>query len=484
MASEGGRAAPPHERRVLQLALLAGLPGSTLGVAFLWASAATASLKLGLTLLVVVCWLGFALAARRRVARSLLTLANMLGAVREGDYSVRGRAARDGDALGLAFAEANALTERLEERRLGAFETTSLLRRVMAEVDVGIFAFDQDAQLRVINQQGERMLGCPAERLYGRTADELGLAECLREGPVRTVDLALPGREGRWLLRRSRFRQGGLPHQLLVLSDASQALREEEHEAWKRLVRVLSHEINNSLAPISSVAESLGELLGREPRPSDWEEDVYAGLRIIAGRSEGLRRIMASYARLAKLPPPQRAPLEVGAWVRRAAEIETRVPVEVAEGPALTISADGDQLDQLLINLVRNAADATKDETKDDGASAPREARETDGRVLVGWEQRGDWLLVYVEDDGPGIADSQNLFVPFFSTKEGGSGIGLALSRQIAEGHGGHVMLRNRVRGPGCRAEVTLPTPDAQSLDKRDDLKLNRQLPNNQKLEG
>jgi nitrogen fixation/metabolism regulation signal transduction histidine kinase len=330
----------------------------------------------------------------------------------------------------------------LEEQRLGAFEATSLLRRVMAEVGVGIFAFDQDEKLRVVNQQGERMLGRPAERAYGATAAELGLDGCLDGEPVRAVELSLPRQEGRWLLRRSRFRQGGLPHQLLVLSDASRALREEEHEAWKRLVRVLSHEINNSLAPITSVAGSLEHLLQRDPRPSDWEEDLHAGLRVIAGRSDGLRRIMASFARLAKLPPPRVAPLDVGGWVRRVAEIETRMAVDVVEGPALTVRADGDQLDQLLINLVRNAVDA---------------ALETGGHVRLGWQHKGEWLLVYVEDDGPGIADGGNLFVPFFSTKSDGSGIGLALCRQIAQGHGGHVVLRNRTGTTGCRAEVTLP---------------------------
>jgi two-component system nitrogen regulation sensor histidine kinase NtrY len=442
MGSEHGRRPPPHERRVLQLSLLAGLPGGVLGGVLLWASAWSLTVKIGLTCAVVVFWFGFARAAQLRVARSLLTLANMLGAVREGDFSVRGRETREGDALGLAFREANALTETLEEQRLGVFEATSLLRRVMAEVDVGIFAFDQNGELRVINQQGERMLGRAAERIQGCTASELGLAACLEGEPVRTVELSLPNQQGRWLLRRSRFRQGGQPHQLLVLSDASRALREEEHEAWKRLVRVLSHEINNSLAPIASVAGSLEELLQREPRASDWEEDLHSGLSVIAGRSDGLRRIMASYARLAKLPPPQLAELSVGAWVRRVAEIETRLPIDVVEGPPISIPADGDQLDQLLINLVGNAVDATL---------------ETGGRVRVGWEQKRDWLLVYVEDDGPGIADTSNLFVPFFSTKSGGSGIGLALSRQIAEGHDGHLVLRNRADASGCRAEVTLP---------------------------
>lgn len=431
-----------HERRVFGLAVLAGLPGTALGLALLWLSDLGLAPRIGLTGIVVVAWLGFARAVQGRVARSLLTLANMLGAVREGDFSVRGRGAGSGDALGLAFREINELTETLQEQRLGALEATALLRRVLAEVEVGIFAFDAEQRLRVVNNRGERLLGRPAERLLGSTAKELGLDLCFSGESIRTVELTLPQESGRFLLRRSSFRQGGFPHQLLVLSDASRALREEEHEAWRRLVRVLSHEINNSLAPISSVAGSLDQLLRRDPRPSDWEDDLHAGLEVIAGRSDGLRRIMASYARLAKLPPPRRGAVDVGVWIRRLAGIETRLPVEVVPGPEMVVQADGAQLEQLLINLIGNAVDA---------------ALETNGAVRTGWDRKDDALVVWVEDDGPGLADSQNLFVPFFTTKPDGSGIGLALCRQIAEGHGGGLALRNRRDQPGCRAELWLP---------------------------
>jgi nitrogen fixation/metabolism regulation signal transduction histidine kinase len=441
-APEGVRSAPSHERRVFWLSVLAGLPGSALGMLLLWLGDLDLSLRLGLSVALVALWLGAAHAVRRRVARSLGTLANLLSAIREGDYSLRGRLPGGDDALGLAYREINELGDTLQAQRLGALEATALLRRVLAEVEVGIFAFDALQKLRVVNHHGERMLDRPAERLHGSTAPELGLADCLEGEPVRTVELPFPRPSGRWLMRRSHFRQGGQRHQLLVLSDASRALREEEHEAWRRLVRVLSHEINNSLAPISSVAGSLEQLQRRDPRPPDWEDDLRTGLLVIAGRSEGLRRIMASYARLAKLPPPRRVRVRVSAWIRRVAEIERRLRVEVSEGPELELLADGDQLDQLLINLVGNAVDASL---------------ETRGGVRLRWERKDESLHVFVEDDGPGLSDSQNLFVPFFTTKPEGSGIGLALCRQIAEGHGGALSLANRRDAPGCRAELRLP---------------------------
>jgi signal transduction histidine kinase len=230
-----------------------------------------------------------------------------------------------------------------------------------------------------------------------------------------------------------------------MLTDLSRALREEEREAWKRLVRVLGHEINNSLTPIISVADSLRDLLGRDSQPEDLQADVARGLNVIAARAAALRRFMSAHARLARLPSPQPAPLDVATWVRRVTALETRLAVEILVGPETVILADGDQLDQLLINLLRNAAEA---------------AAETGGGVRVGWRQDQDALEVYVEDDGPGLPETGNLFVPFFTTKAQGSGIGLPLSRQIAEAHGGSLVLENRRTGRGSIARLRLPLAD------------------------
>jgi two-component system nitrogen regulation sensor histidine kinase NtrY len=431
-----------YQQRILLLALLAGLPGAGVGLLLLWTGEFTPKAQWTATLLIAGVWWGAALALRERVIRPLQTLSNLLSALREGDFSIRARGARSDDALGLALLEVNALSETLREQRIGALEATALLRTVMAEIDVAVLAFDADERLRLVNRAAERLLGHPAARLLGRSAEELDLAPCLRGPAPRTLDAAFPGGSGRWEIRRTRFRQGGLPHQLLVLSDVSRALREEERQAWQRLVRVLSHEINNSLTPIQSIAGSLQDLARRHPRPNDWDADLEQGLGVIRGRSAALARFMASYARLARLPQPQREPLDVGSWIRRVAGLEPRLPIAVHPGPELAISADGDQLDQLLINLVRNAVDA---------------ARETGGGVEVGWTRQDGYLEVRVTDEGPGLADTANLFVPFFTTKPNGSGIGLALSRQIAEAHGGTLTLENRRDGQGVEARLQLP---------------------------
>jgi nitrogen fixation/metabolism regulation signal transduction histidine kinase len=256
------------------------------------------------------------------------------------------------------------------------------------------------------------------------------------------IEAMLPGGSGRWEIRRGTFRQHSRPHQLLVVADLSRALREEERLAWQRLVRVLSHEINNSLAPIKSLAGSLVNLLSRSPVPPDRDTDLQSGLKVIENRSEALSRFMAAYARLARLPAPRMVPVRVDDWVRRVASLEARLTVRVVPGPDLTVQADGDQLDQLLINLVKNAADAVVDRA---------------GTVSIAWIRNQQHLEVRVVDDGPGLAGTTNLFVPFFTTKPNGSGIGLALSRQIAEAHGGTLALANRRGHPGCEALLRLP---------------------------
>jgi two-component system nitrogen regulation sensor histidine kinase NtrY len=433
-----------HDRRLFVLALLAGLPAVVVSMVLLWTGDFTPRVQWTLTTLILVVWLGLVSEIRQRVVFSLQTLSNILAALREGDYSIRGRAGRDDDALAEVTREVNTLAQTLREQRMDALEATTLLRKVMEEIDVAVFSFDAEQKLRLVNRAGERLLNLPSERLLGSKAEEIGLAECLNEGASsRVIDVVFPGGSGRWEVRRSAFRQGGLPHQLLVLSNVSRALREEELKAWQRIVRVIGHELNNSLAPIKSISGSLTSLVQKQPRPADWEEDMSRGLAVIASRSESLSRFMAAYARLAKMPKPRFQPVEIGALVKRVAGLETRVAVTVDGGPDVLLQADGDQIEQLLINLIRNAADASL---------------ETNGGVRIFWRRNGSYIEIVVQDDGAGLSNTANLFVPFFTTKPGGSGIGLVLSRQIAEAHGGTLTLENRDGASGCEARLRLRT--------------------------
>jgi PAS domain S-box-containing protein len=435
-----------HGRRTLMLGALSGLPAGLLALILLWTSPYSGRTRWTLAVVVLVLWIWFLSVLRDHVTRPLGTLANMLAGLREGDFSIRARVAAEpdpDDTLSLVYMEANALEEMLREQRVGAVEASETLRKVLEAIEVAVFAFDPSGELRIVNRAAERLMGQPAERLLGSTATELRLEDALEGPSPRTLEVAFPGGTGRWEMRRSVVRQEGAPLALIALSDLSRALREEERQAWKRIIRVLSHEINNSLAPIKSISGSLRTLLGRGELGPDIEEDVTRGFEVISNRVDSLGQFMASYARLARLPPPEMEPVDVTELVLAMAVMETRTPVQVTRGPKVSVQADPAQLQQALINLIRNAADATL-EAGGEGVS-------------LTWRVRPEFVDLVVEDEGPGLTDTTNLFVPFYSTKPGGSGIGLVLTRQIAEAHGGSVVLENRTDHPGARAVMVIP---------------------------
>jgi two-component system nitrogen regulation sensor histidine kinase NtrY len=371
----------------------------------------------------------------------LKTLSNLVSALREGDYSVRGRDADRDDPVGEVAWEVNALGDQLRSGRLGELEASALLGQVLEEIDVAIFAFDGAGLLRLVNRAGARLLQRAPSQLVGRDAESLGMAGLLDGETPRRVEGDFGGQGGPYELRRSQFRREGLPHTLLVLADLRRVVREEERAAWQRIVRVLSHEINNSLAPIQSIAASLQAVLGRGD-PAAWVDDARSGLTVVARRSEALSRFLAAYARLAKLPPPTLAPVSVSSLVQRVTALDRTRGVRVVPGPDAWIRGDADQLEQLLINLLKNAVEA---------------ANETGGGVTIGWEEAPGEVELVVSDEGPGLLDSRNLFVPFYTTKPEGSGIGLVLCRQIAEAHRGTLSLRNAGGRRGCDARLRLP---------------------------
>ncbi|HKV91941.1 MAG TPA: ATP-binding protein [Candidatus Angelobacter sp.] len=434
------------DTRILLMTLLISLPGAIVAEILLWASNNSPELKWTVTLFIVLAWMIGSSMLHSQVVRPMQTLSNMVAAIREEDFSFRLRGGSREDSLADLIFEINSLAERLQQQKISALEATALLQKVLMEIDVAVFTFDQQQRLRIVNRAGEQLMGRIAPRMLGLTAEELGLGEFLLSPGPQTVQMTFPGKHGRWAISHTAFRENGVPHELLIVSDLSRALREEERQAWQRLIRVLGHELNNSLAPIKSIAGTLSSLTVRAALPQEVSEDMQGGLRVIANRVESLNRFMQAYTRLARMPAPTRTRVDVSSLVQRAASLERRLPVNTLEGPSISIDADPDQIEQVLINLIRNAVDASLDPSL-----------KHPGSVEVGWRTNARSVEIFILDQGPGLLNSDNLFVPFFTTKHGGSGIGLILSRQIAEAHGGVLQLSNRRDRTGCEAVIALP---------------------------
>lgn len=373
-----------------------------------------------------------------RILRPISSLASVLEAVRGEDLSLRARADRGG-VMGDLAREINRLADSLRTHKLATRQSDALLAKLMQEIDLPIFTFDRQWKLAAANPAAERLCGLRLNA--GISAQSLGLQDLVERVDDEPVRLELAGGAGRFLVRRRLFRIAGKPHTLLVLDEVGDALGAERREAWQSLVRVLGHEINNSLTPIKSISQTL---LSTGAEALDAEE-VREGLALIASRADALGRFVGGYAALARLPAPTFKRVELDRLMARVVEWQTRLEVE-REGPQVAIRADADQLEQALINLVKNAADAMEGRA---------------GRVRLQWRMKNTGetpgVLIEVLDNGPGPPDSENLFVPFFTTKPGGSGVGLLLARRIAELHGGWLELASRQDEPGAVARLWLP---------------------------
>ncbi len=448
-----------YENRISLYSFLVALPGLLVSAFLVWMQPWSTGSRLLLIAVELFVWWLLALALQEQTTRPLQTLANVIGSLREEDYSFRARNAAPEDALGELSLEVNALADMLSDQRVRAIEATALLQRVVDEIDAPLFAFDPASTLRLVNPAGEHLLRQTKARMLGRTAAELKLQPCLTAANESLVELNLNDSQARWLLRRSSFRQHGVPHTLVVLSDVSRALREEERRAWQRLIRVLGHELSNSLAPIKSIAGSLSSRVSSTPMDAEVRNDLQRGLEIIEARSASLHRFLEAYRRLAQMPAPVLRQVRLGPLVGRAAGLETRIKVGVQPGPDVAFQADPDQLEQMLINLVRNAADAvleTRTAVLREESGRERSCQESKG-VVVRWEADSKDITLVVEDEGPGLLNPANVFTPFYTTKPNGSGVGLVLSRQIAEAHGGSIEISNRTSGRGCLVKVVLP---------------------------
>jgi len=381
------------ESRLRVLVMCIALPGLLTCCGLLVSHHASTSLwltLLGIILFVTLIVYGLLV---EHVVRPLQTLTNVVSALREDDYAFRARGSATGDVLGELAIEVNALADMLQDQRAGALEASALLRRVVGSIDAPVLAFDPAGVLRLMNPAAENVLALPTDNI-GQPAVELGLTGLLNEPDEGIVELEQDGRNTRWMVHRSTFRQRGVPHALLLLTDVSAALREEERQAWQRLIRVLGHEINNSLAPIKSIAGTLRTQLISGVAT---DEDLDRGLHIVETRAESLHRFVQAYRQLAQLPPPRLQKTQLAPLLERTLALEQRLSAEIIGGPEVTLTIDPDQMEQMLINLVRNAVEA---------ALTTRTGKP---HVQVGWQIDAGKVIIGIEDNGPGIARLESI---------------------------------------------------------------------------
>lgn len=380
-----------------------------------------------------------ALLIYRRLVGGFERLTGLIHSLRGGEFSLRSRA--EAGSFGRSLAAVNVLAQDLSGLQRAGVESDALLGKLLGSLELAILVFDDNDCVTGANEAANRIFENRFRTLVGSSAADLGLAEWMSATTPVRASRRFPGGEGPWEIRVVRFRRGGKPHRLLVITNLSQALREEERRAWQGLIRVLTHETGNSLGPIRCTAYALNQRLSRISVDDVTGTALTNGLDLIERRAKTLSEFIHRYADLARLPPPQPQKIDLSELIRRVAALETRLSINTLGREKVTVFADPGQLEQALINLLKNATDA---------------ALQNEGGVQIRWAEYDDGMVIEILDDGPGLPESENLFVPFFTTKPSGSGIGLVLARQIIEAHGGKLTLSNRSSGQGALARIEL----------------------------
>jgi len=382
-----------------------------------------------------------ALVIYRRLVGGFERLTGLIHSLRGGEFTLRARS--EAGSFGRSLAAVNVLAQDLSGLQRAGIESDALLGKLLGSLDLAILVFDDGDRVTGANEAANRIFASQFRSLPGSHASDLGLSEWMSAtAPVR-ASRRFPGGEGPWEIRVVRFRRSGKPHRLLVITNLAQALREEERRAWQGLIRVLTHETGNSLGPIRCTAYALNQRLSRIAMDESTSTALNSGLDLIERRARMLSEFIHRYADLARLPPPQPHRINLDELIQRVVSLETRLDVEAVGRTSVMVVADPAQLEQALINLLKNAADA---------------ALQTDGGVQIRWSESDEGTVIEVLDGGPGLPQTENLFLPFFTTKPSGSGIGLVLTRQIIEAHGGTLTLTNRTGTRGAIARIQLRT--------------------------
>lgn len=375
---------------------------------------------------------------RHKVVATLRDSNSMLEAMSKGEGNMQMGPAEG--VLAEHYQLLNQFAQTMNEQRLISKEQHLLLQKVSLHIDVGIIAVDSEHRIVLMNPAAERLLQVSFDKWQGWPLVQLGVNEAINKSGSHLMKLKCGQDSKQVYVVTEQYLENGKPHYLLFITDVQHLLYEEERQAWQKLFRVLSHEINNSLTPISAISQGLSkQLQNTEPPPEP--QQLAEGLQVINERAQGLNQFMKSYQQLTRLPPPEKQLLVLEDLVANVCGLFEQ-PID-CRGEAISLYADPAQLQQVLVNLVKNALESGSDKHP--------------VQVVIEWRRQSGKLVLDVLDNGLGIQNPDNLFIPFYSTKPGGSGIGLVLCRQIARNHGGDLQLTNRDSQPGAQSRLLIP---------------------------
>lgn len=384
----------------------------------------------------------------------LRSLTSVVEGMLQGDFSLKARQELTSSGLSSLVNSINTLSHELSSHKLANIEKRALLEKIITQIDIGVITADEDGNVSAINRAAIVML------------------QIEQESPIKTlqqIPLTLPDKPGKALVHLQfgeqfkklyvqvdSFREFGSDQTLILITDMNHVLRQEELKSWESLVRVISHEINNSLAPIASLSNSLIDIVNHcdfnQPDAlQDAREDITSSAKIISDRAKSLTDFIAQYRSLTHINQPQREVITIRALVNPILPLFAPQKIMLEGDADLVCALDSTQIKQVLINLLKNAVEAIQHPDAGDALAAITIA------VAVIQFPQGNKLRIDIIDSGCGIRHNQNLFVPFYTTKAQGSGIGLALSRQIIELHQGSLRIFNRETAQGCCARIELP---------------------------
>jgi len=434
------------EGQLTKLSLLAALPPYLLLIWVMFYANISIYLVLLVTLvgglIIVFCHSKI----HEKSAYQFRSLSNLLDAMVQGDYSLRARTSEGDKALNELVGAINSLALRLNKQRIESIENQLLLQTVIKHIDVAIIAFNESNELVLCNPAARKLLqltGNANDNVFTDTDNQLAQVDVINNGQSQVMTLTFSEQQGKYNVHKEAYRKDGKQQELLFITDVSTMLRSEERKAWQSLVRVISHEINNSLSPIASISQSLQRLLIKQSNIEEHTDFLIEGLTVIAQRTKSLGGFVNSYKQIASLPEPVKQLTSIASLVNKVTKLYPEDTVEMVTLDDVSLSVDAVQLEQVLINLVKNAVEAINNT----GVS---------GKVSISWQGVGKNFKLVIVDDGTGVSNPDNLFVPFYTTKAKGSGIGLVLCRQIIEAHGGKLSLANRSDAKGCIAVIEL----------------------------